>query len=111
MSLQAQLQEIYEENLRQRDGAASSSSGGGMSGTNLQFLEDERIALMLQNEEFMAELRRDHEFMSALEEDEQHGRQQQPHPHQQPQPQHPQPPKRVSPTLLADISSVYSKFD
>merc|ERR1719300_1129991 len=50
---------------------------------------------MLQNEEFMAELRRDHDFMSALEEeDEQHGRQQQPHPYQQ-QPQHPQPPKRV----------------
>ena len=30
-------------------------------------LQDERIALMLQNEEFMAELRRDTEFMTALE--------------------------------------------
>ena len=34
----------------------------------MQFsLKDERIALMLQNEEFMAELRRDTEFMTALE--------------------------------------------
>ena len=32
-----------------------------------QYLEDERIALMLQNEEFMAELQKDSEFMSALE--------------------------------------------
>lgn len=32
-----------------------------------QYLEDERVALMLQNEEFMAELRGDDEFMSALE--------------------------------------------
>jgi len=31
-----------------------------------QFLEDERIALMLQNEEFMAELRGNQEFMSTL---------------------------------------------
>lgn len=68
---QAQLQEIYEENLRQRtreDGAGPSvAGGGGGNPRDLQFLEDERIALMLQNEEFMAELRRDHEFMSALE--------------------------------------------
>ena len=38
--------------------------------TNVIFfliLQDERIALMLQNEEFMAELRRDTEFMTALE--------------------------------------------
>ena len=34
---------------------------------NQQYLEDERIALMLQNEEFMAELQKDSEFMSALE--------------------------------------------
>ena len=32
-------------------------------------LEDEKFALMLQNEEFMAELRGNHEFLSTLEED------------------------------------------
>ena len=51
-----QLHEIYEENMRLSD-----------SSTRNQVLEDERIALMLQNEEFMAELRRDTEFMSALD--------------------------------------------
>ena len=56
---QAQLQEKYEENLRLREEAKNSQQ-------RTQFLEDERVALMLQNEEFMAELRRDHEFMSAL---------------------------------------------
>ena len=39
-------------------------AGGAFSD---QYLEDERIALMLQNEEFMAELQKDSEFMSALE--------------------------------------------
>ena len=34
-----------------------------------QMLEDEKFALMLQNEEFMAELRGNHEFLSTLEED------------------------------------------
>jgi hypothetical protein len=60
---QQQLQDIYEENLRQRE----SSRFFPDSAVRAQFLEDERIALMLQNEEFMSELRRDHEFMSALE--------------------------------------------
>jgi hypothetical protein len=32
-----------------------------------QVLEDERMALFLQNEEFMRELRADPEFMAALE--------------------------------------------
>lgn len=31
-----------------------------------QFLEDERIAILLQNEEFVDELRRDKEFMGSL---------------------------------------------
>jgi hypothetical protein len=57
------LQDIYEENLRQRESSRFSTE----SAARAQFLEDERIALMLQNEEFMSELRRDHEFMSALE--------------------------------------------
>jgi len=42
-----------------------------------QMLEDEKFALMLQNEEFMAELRGNHEFLSTLEQDHQH------HHHQQ----------------------------
>lgn len=32
-----------------------------------QYLEDERIALFLQNEEFMRELQRNREFLIALE--------------------------------------------
>lgn len=32
-----------------------------------QYLEDERIALFLQNEEFMRELQRNREFLMALE--------------------------------------------
>jgi len=36
---------------------------------NHQLLEDEKFAVMLQNEEFMRELRGNQEFMSALEED------------------------------------------
>lgn len=60
---QQQLQEIYEENLRQRESSRFSSE----SAARAQFLEDERVALMLQNEEFMSELRRDQEFMCALE--------------------------------------------
>lgn len=36
---------------------------------NNQLLEDEKFAMMLQNEEFMRELRGNQEFMSALEED------------------------------------------
>lgn len=35
-------------------------------------LEDEKFAMMLQNEEFMRELRGNQEFMSALEEDHNH---------------------------------------
>ena len=68
---QQQLQEIYEENLRMREQAKSAfdhspqallaTPGGSESQAaaiqRQQFLEDERVALMLQNEEFMAELR------------------------------------------------------
>ena len=32
-----------------------------------QYLEDERIAIFLQNEEFVKELRRNKDFMSTLE--------------------------------------------
>lgn len=36
-----------------------------------QFLEDERFAILLQNEEFVRELRLNHDFMSTLESDNQ----------------------------------------
>ena len=68
---QQQLQEIYEENLRMREEAKSAfpqsshallNNKGALESQTAasqrqQFLEDERVALMLQNEEFMAELR------------------------------------------------------
>lgn len=38
-----------------------------------QYLEDERIALFLQNEEFMKELQRNRDFLLALERGEEHG--------------------------------------
>uniref|UniRef100_A0A8C0VG03 CUE domain containing 1 n=1 Tax=Cyanistes caeruleus TaxID=156563 RepID=A0A8C0VG03_CYACU len=41
--------------------------GEGLRG--LQYLEDERIALFLQNEEFMKELQRNRDFLLALERD------------------------------------------
>lgn len=67
---QQQLHEIYEENLRLREEGGGATSGGKSSddaAARNQYLEDERIALMLQNEEFMAELQGDSEFMSSLE--------------------------------------------
>jgi len=59
------LHDIYEENLRLREEVGKDPTSS--ASTRNQYLEDERIALMLQNEEFMAELQRDSEFMSALE--------------------------------------------
>lgn len=66
---QQQLHEIYEENLRLREEVGKNPTGFSASdaAARNQYLEDERIALMLQNEEFMAELRRDTDFMTALE--------------------------------------------
>ena len=40
--------------------------------TDLQVLEDERIALYIQNEEFLRELRRNREFIDSLESGELH---------------------------------------
>uniref|UniRef100_A0A3B3V9I0 CUE domain containing 1b n=1 Tax=Poecilia latipinna TaxID=48699 RepID=A0A3B3V9I0_9TELE len=40
---------------------------GLQENTLMQYLEDERIALFLQNEEFLKELKRNHEFLIALE--------------------------------------------
>lgn len=50
--------------------AAGTAAGGSEQERKLkQYLEDERIALFLQNEEFMKELQRNREFLIALERD------------------------------------------
>lgn len=68
---QQMLQEKYEENLRLREEARMNPE---QAAARAQYLEDERLALMMQNEEFIAELRSDRDFMSALaEEDEYDG--------------------------------------
>lgn len=51
-----------EENQRQRQ-MVFSNDDPELS----QYLEDERIAIFLQNEEFVKELRRNKDFMSTLE--------------------------------------------
>lgn len=51
-------------------GVAGGVAGGASSEQDRklkQYLEDERIALFLQNEEFMRELQRNREFLIALE--------------------------------------------
>ncbi|XP_036380954.1 CUE domain-containing protein 1-like [Megalops cyprinoides] len=55
-------------------GGAAAGAGTVATGTEQerklkQYLEDERIALFLQNEEFMRELQRNREFLIALERD------------------------------------------
>nr|XP_057936478.1 CUE domain-containing protein 1b [Doryrhamphus excisus]XP_057936479.1 CUE domain-containing protein 1b [Doryrhamphus excisus] len=55
-----------------RCGAASTPGGPGATEQDKklkQYLEDERIALFLQNEEFMRELQRNRDFLVALERD------------------------------------------
>jgi len=70
MSLsQTQLKERMSENQKRM---AIGSHGSDNPEKNQQMLEDEKFALMLQNEEFMTELRGNHEFLSALEEDHDH---------------------------------------
>ena len=51
-----------EENQRQRQLSISADDP-----ELAQFLEDERVAIFLQNEEFVRELRRNKDFMSTLE--------------------------------------------
>ncbi|OQR67199.1 CUE domain-containing protein 1-like [Tropilaelaps mercedesae] len=48
-------------------GGGESSPGGPADAELAQFLEDERMAILLQNEEFMRELRRNKDFMSSLD--------------------------------------------
>lgn len=57
------LQARYAENQRVRGVLGDSAADPDLD----QFLEDERIALFLQNEEFMAELRWNKDFLHALE--------------------------------------------
>lgn len=54
------LKKKLEENEKQRQNSSSDNK------EIAQYLEDERIAILLQNEEFVTELRRNKEFMSAL---------------------------------------------
>jgi len=56
------LQQKYAENQRLRGALGDTTADPDLD----QFLEDERIALFLQNEEFMSELRRNKDFLSAL---------------------------------------------
>lgn len=60
---QQMLQARYAENQRVRGVLGDSAADPELD----QFLEDERIALFLQNEEFMAELRWNKDFLTALE--------------------------------------------
>lgn len=55
------LKKKMEENEKQR---LNSNNSDDKKIT--QYLEDERIAILLQNEEFVTELKRNREFMSAL---------------------------------------------
>lgn len=56
--------------LPQHDACVAGASGASEQERKLkQYLEDERIALFLQNEEFMKELQRNREFLVALERD------------------------------------------
>lgn len=59
------IRERMTENTKKL-GELSCQEGGAEAN---QMLEDERFALMLQNEEFMTELRGNHEFLSTLEQD------------------------------------------
>ncbi|CAL8350550.1 unnamed protein product [Lota lota] len=74
--LPQQLEHIKttQAHARPAAGGRSSASGSGGGATEQegklkQYLEDERIALFLQNEEFMRELQRNHDFLIALERD------------------------------------------
>ncbi|XP_062329611.1 CUE domain-containing protein 1b [Osmerus eperlanus] len=64
--------------MSQRESQGTDGTPGGAGGASgvseqerklKQYLEDERIALFLQNEEFMRELQRNREFLVALERD------------------------------------------
>ncbi|KRY40941.1 CUE domain-containing protein 1, partial [Trichinella spiralis] len=58
---QNKLQEMLTDNMRRRHSASDAETQ--------RMLEDERIAILLQNQEFVRELRDDTDFMSALNRD------------------------------------------
>jgi hypothetical protein len=62
------LRERMSENQR-RLGDLTINDTAETTAASSQMLEDEKFAIMLQNEEFMAELRGNREFLSALEEE------------------------------------------
>jgi hypothetical protein len=66
------LRDRMSENQRRLGDLTINDGGGGgtaETAASSQMLEDEKFAIMLQNEEFMAELRGNREFLSALEEE------------------------------------------
>ncbi|CAL8359844.1 unnamed protein product [Merluccius merluccius] len=69
-SLTSESQQTTQASARPATGGTSSVAGATETEGKLkQYLEDERIALFLQNEEFMRELQRNHDFLIALERD------------------------------------------
>lgn len=60
------LQQRMEENVRRQRRLAQGGSG---SGDLARFLEDERMAILLQNQEFVRQLRRNRDFMTTLDRD------------------------------------------
>ena len=62
------LRERMSENQRRLGDLTGGGDLNNEAAAN-QMLEDEKFAIMLQNEEFMAELRGNREFLSALEEE------------------------------------------
>ncbi|XP_078785730.1 CUE domain-containing protein 1b isoform X4 [Oryzias latipes] len=72
-SSSSSMSSISQRASRSGSGAAGSTGGLGLPGAVgqdeklKQYLEDERIALFLQNEEFMRELQRNRDFLMALE--------------------------------------------
>uniref|UniRef100_A0A3P9KDP1 CUE domain containing 1b n=1 Tax=Oryzias latipes TaxID=8090 RepID=A0A3P9KDP1_ORYLA len=72
-SSSSSMSSVSQRASRSGSGAAGSAGGLGLPGPVgqdeklKQYLEDERIALFLQNEEFMRELQRNRDFLMALE--------------------------------------------
>lgn len=70
---QSSISESSSSSVPQKDDSVAVAAGSGGTSEQerkmKQYLEDERIALFLQNEEFMKELQRNREFLIALERD------------------------------------------
>ncbi|XP_051891239.1 CUE domain-containing protein 1b [Pristis pectinata] len=65
-----QQSDVVQNSQKAKIGTSQESHGSTDQERKLkQYLEDERIALFLQNEEFMKELQRNREFLLALEKD------------------------------------------